>query len=363
MRTPFTWRPFFHKMFLTFCTLTFLCASQLVAAHAHKNAFIDPPATTHINFLDKAADITLISALDEYEKIEKTNLSLLPSRVEKLTDIQKLIELNYPDKKNYQRLKKRVEEKKWYLEELQKLYKLDAPLAQLTEQECSSGPYQPLFLVNKVLYDYNLPTYWGLFWLEAIDPCHRFLTGHYLKWQKTDQQIPFFLWLETQEFGFNAIQVEQFDQQTLLDSTLTIRDGLFYQNGENTPATYDDEHEYIFILTLTQNLIVSQGSESVRHLSLSHGAPVLGVGALKIKEGRLIYIDAESGHYQPTPESLMQSLRIFEANGAKLDAHIEVKYYTAAGVISESYKDFYQKYGTSTLSPPDLTDTQKTFLF
>jgi hypothetical protein len=93
--------------------------------------------------------------------------------------------------------------KRWYLTELKTIY----------AEEKDSFPYlkaihltvdvplrkglKPIFMHNSRLYDSLNGQYWGEYWIETLDPCHRQLTPYYDNWRnqlKTkDNMPPFFL--------------------------------------------------------------------------------------------------------------------------------------------------------------------------
>ena len=93
------------------------------------------------------------------------------------------------------------------------------------------------------------------------------------------------------------------------------------------------------------SLVVAEGSETIRHASLSLGKPVIGTGRLKINDGELTYIDVESGHYQPSPSTLFNTVQTLKKIGVKLSPEIvQVKYYTDDGdVIETSLADFLEQ--------------------
>lgn len=311
---------------------------------------------------------TLITA---YHALEKTSLEALPKRIEILKQLHDDLSNTRQDSTDFsstkaQKLDHLVKKKVWYLEKIYSLYQNPNPY----EEFLNVGPIDknltPLFLVNKVLFDFKLPIYWGLFWLEALDPCHRFLTAHYLKWREKGGDIPFFLWLEDQEIPHNSIQIDFLTENDLEKHQLDIVDGLFKHHHTGEVVEFDDiTQEYIFALTLDKKLIVAKGNEHIRHSSLTSGKPVLGAGALKIKAGKLIYIDAESGHYQPTPRDLLQTIQIITTQGAVLDLEtVQVKYYLDGHVQHEQASDLVKKFKDSSNEPFDekLINDKRTFI-
>lgn len=302
------------------------------------------------------------SLVKAYHDLEKTSLDLLPKRIAALEQIHSSITETVegsksPANSRLTKLDTLVQKKIRYLKRIDDLYNNKTPYDLFLNFEASNDSEVPLVLVNEVFFDFKLPIYWGLFWLEALDPCHRFLTAHYLKWKDKYSEIPFFLWLEDQEIPHNAIQVDFLKEQEVTECLVDIKDGLFVHQLTGEKVNYDSQdQEYIFALMLDKRLIVAKGSEHIRHSSLTLGKPVLGAGALKIHNGNLIYIDAESGHYQPTPKALHQVLEILKKQGAIINyQELQVKYYLEGQVFYEQGNTFVEKYSQSRINPLDMS--------
>ncbi len=57
---------------------------------------------------------------------------------------------------------------------------------------------------------------------------------------------------------------------------------------------------------------------AMNHSSLAEGKPIACAGNIKIQNGKLIYIDNDSGHYAPKPEFLVQVLEELKRQGVSL---------------------------------------------
>lgn len=335
----------FFAFFIFFPTLGF--------CNIYHNAWIDIPKEY---FLPKelSENKYLINLVNKYHSIEKKDVNLLQKRISLLNLIKKEIKKNFCNKTDLiislEHLYDMVLKKLWYLEEIYIIYKTPLPYKKFVDTPLIEKKFTPIFLSNQLSFDIKLPAYWGYSLLEAIDPCHRFLTGYYLHWKKDSQNIPFFLWLEDQEIPYYTTQIKYLHNYELLKNCLEIHNGKLVHSINKQNANFNDkEKEYIFIITIEKTIIVVESSKNIRHTSISHGRPVLGSGALKINDGNLIYIDTESGHYQPTPECLLQAIKFLEENGAKLDFNmINVKYYFNNHIINESAKDFFKKFKYNT---------------
>jgi hypothetical protein len=315
-----------------------------------KGAWIDIPISEYA--LPKDPIFTEVKGkIDYYHTIPAIDRSLLPKRIDSLQRI--LSDMQHIDLASSPHLNTKAEKfnvlakkKLWYLREIQSLYDEADPYQKYIDISQTQEGEIPLLLVNKLAFDPNLPMYWGFFLLETLDPCHRFLTQYYLKWEKGHQGIPFFLWLEDQEILFNTFQIDYFTDLERVQHQINIIDGYLYKNSDGQRANFNaEDKEYLFSITMNKELIVVEGSEHVRHTTLSCGEPTLGSGTLKIENGVLTYIDTESGHYQPSPHSLKQVFRILQTKGLLIDpSNVNVKYYTTSGVINESASMFLEKY-------------------
>jgi hypothetical protein len=339
--------------------LIFLFTSVQGFCDDRRGAWIDIPTAVYI-LPTEHQNGQIGKLINLYHSIEKTRLNLIDQRISTLESIHQEI-LNTVDKvahdpnlkKSLQNLNVLVQKKSWYLKEVKAIYNNPLPHKKLLDIQTHENMV-PLTLVNKVLYNFKSPIYWGLYYLEVLDPCHRLLTPQYLKWKNANTNIPFFLWLETQEIPYYAAQVTFLDKEEIEKCRLDVDKGLLVRNTNKEVADFArPDQEYLFIITLDKKLIVVEGNERIRHTSLSHGKPVLGSGAVKIKNGKVIYLDTECGHYQPPPESILQVMQILAEQGAKLDyANIQLKYYVDDQAKKENAQAFLEKYKGKQLKEP-----------
>ena len=196
------------------------------------------------------------------------------------------------------------------------------------ENKVQLNTYRILSLVNKIFYDTKLPGYWGLYWLEALDPCHRLiLTPYYIRWKKTDIDTPFFMWLENQEIPYTATQIELVRDLENYTYEFSKLEHLLYACDGKVANLEKDKVEYLYIITMDKRILIIEGNEQIRHLSLSRGKPVLGAGTIRVQAGQVTYLDVESGHYQPTLCHMKQVIDIFNNLGAILKEGVKIKYY------------------------------------
>jgi hypothetical protein len=316
-----------------------------------QRAWIEIPTEIFITKNDFTKN--LHDLLSKYHRIDKGCLRLLDKRIDLLQNLQQEIiclssKLEAEKLGNTKKLETLVRKKLWYLIRIKELYKSKNLFVVFKSIKDKADGYKPLYLVNKVLFGFNFPTYWGLFQLEMIDPCHRMLTEHYIKWKRDKIKVPFFLWLETEIIPFRALQMKVFNDQELLSHEVNVRDGKFiYSLTGKLVDLSDNTKEYIYVISLNKKLYIAEAGELLRHTALSGGKPLLGSGSLKIQNGTLIYIDVESGHYQPTPHTLIQTLKILQEKGMALKERIAVAYYFNDQKTNQFLDDFLTTYEKS----------------
>ena len=206
---------------------------------------------------------------------------------------------------------------------------------------------RPIFLCNHRMYDSLNGQYWGEYWMETLDPCHRQLTPYYELFRKRYGIAPslfdFFLWLEDQNLAKDVPHLFFLNESELNKVVVFVKNGLLYQmNGQRLELIdyCDQEEEYIFNIDLKGQLFLIQATKNIHHVSLSHGKPVLGCGNMIVKDGKIVNIELESGHYLPTVEHGVQTLHIFQKLGIALGPNTTFSYYHAGKHHKETVIEF-----------------------
>jgi len=276
----------------------------------------------------------------DYHKINKDQITTLALRIRKLQLIAaelNRIQSRYNFRSDLASLKYLAAtaiKKSRYLQALSDVYRHNkhSPQNLYTYHVDSAnleGGDHPLYLVNKLLYDAKMPTFWGYYWLETLDPCHRQLTDYYLKWLSANRDVPFFLWLETQDIPYYTPSIYYYTDAELMQLMTKIKDGLLYDAQGNLLDLSEANKAYLFVVTLDKRLYITEGSLKIRHTSITHGKPVLGSGEIKIQKGVISYWSTESGHYQPTLKDAQQIAALFDELHLKLHQDCRVMYYSA----------------------------------
>lgn len=305
----------------------------------HEKAWVDVPdaAEAEKAFSGHGWSQEIMDSLRAYHSFDKSSVSALDDRIRVLAELSEMLGSLGADlsvRKRMVKLAAMADKKAWYLRQLQELYARTDVNDRFTD---SSSELNQMVLVNSISYDFNLPTAWGLYWLEALDPSHRLmLTPYYLRWEAQNTNIPFFMWLEEQDVPFYSPEVDYFSNEEILDAraSLDSSTGVLRDVKGEIIHTANDGSEYIYVLSAETGLLIAKGSEEVRHTSLSRGRPIIGAGSLKVREGRITHIDVESGHYQPSAEDLVRIVSWLENHGALISPdQLRVKYYEPSGAV------------------------------
>lgn len=118
---------------------------------------------------------------------------------------------------------------------------------------------------------------------------------------------------------------------------LEFRDGKVMQAGRTLPHVSQNdsrtERDYIYSMDTEGNIYVKEASPALvckfHHSSFVAGAPVAGAGQMKIKDGRVTFIDNFSGHYHPPDELLDQVLAVLRENKVEVE---QIRYFSRGPV-------------------------------
>ena len=291
--------------------------------------------------------VQLDSLIRRYNEIPKDRIETLSCRIRKLGKIIDLIKewtenrLESVDKKKHLLwISEMAAKKQGYLDALLQIY--ETKLHEETGLEAyhidlfsfQDRSKTPVFLNNHRFYSLKMREYWGDFWMEAIDPCHRRLTPYLEQWEglkKTNPEIPhFFLWLETQNLPKYVPRVTYLKEDDLEKKRLLVRNSLFCKRTDIgwAHANFDDPvKRYLFSIDLNKEVYVAEEMGGISHSSFTSGKPVLGAGLLQMHEGLLTALALESGHYMPSMEIGHQILTIFKEKGALFPNELEIVFF------------------------------------
>ncbi|KAF5458817.1 hypothetical protein F2P56_022818 [Juglans regia] len=171
------------------------------------------------------------------------------------------------------------------------------------------------------------------YWVEAIDPKHRYghnLHLYYDVWFQSESTQPFFYWLDVgdgKEIGLDECPRTVLQRQCIKylgpkereAYEVIVEDGkLVYRQSGLLLETMEGS-EWIFVLSTTRALYVGQEKKGVfEHSSFLAGGATTAVGRLVAHDGILEGIWPYSGHYHPTEENFREFISFLDENHVDL---------------------------------------------
>jgi hypothetical protein len=85
-------------------------------------------------------------------------------------------------------------------------------------------------------------------------------------------------------------------------------------------STFDNaDRQFLYVMDGDGNIYTADDDEVKHHSAFLAGQPVAAAGMWGVKNGRLTWINSESGHYQPPGDYCEQILQELKKRGAKVD--------------------------------------------
>ncbi|KAI9112606.1 hypothetical protein K1719_016529 [Acacia pycnantha] len=171
------------------------------------------------------------------------------------------------------------------------------------------------------------------YWLEAIDPRHRYghnLHLYYDSWFESQSTQPFFYWLDVGEG--KEVNLEKCPRSSLQRQCIkylgpkereeyeVIVEGgklVYRQNGKLLDT--DDKSKWIFVLSPTRSLYVGRKQKGLfQYSSFLSGGATTAAGRLVAHQGVLEAIWPYSGYYLPTEENFKEFICFLEEHNVDL---------------------------------------------
>lgn len=301
----------------------------------------------------------LNNMFSQYHQIDKTSYKTAKKRIHLLKQIQNFLNELVPDVKT-QYVKNVInkfnaicQSKSQYIQQLCNLKD--------GEEEClrkrmysvdSKHHNNPLCVFNEIKFHYPTQEVWGMFIVEAADPCHRRrLTSLYTRWKNTSgiksDLSDFFFWLEDKELSLYIPRTIILTDSQLSQCECYVKNGLvYYKNNSlvntkiikpildiqdfNIPGHILDplfSYAQLFTINLNHQMHLIYGGKRYGHVSISQYKPLLGCGSLVVKNGHIVSLSFDSGHYLPQHVHNIQSIKSLEKQGVYLNNNIQVTYY------------------------------------
>lgn len=340
---------------------------------------------------EKAEFSEIISLIDEYHLLKKTDKTKLQSRIDKLDKIFAQIyetlakdDLDSTTRERLQQFGIQCNGKRIYLRALfnqEKVNPFKTTLSTLfggsTEIPDVKGKKETYLL--RTLRPLSMP---GDVTAQSRDPLRRTPVEEFndllAKWRaklkfvrhhskEAAKSFPsFFMWLEdkdnlTQKLETKPIFIRELmsvNEVTLHPRQCRISDAGLILDENNKPVAATENaanttkspssKEFIYTISPKGELYLKEYnvSEAFFHSDIiNHHIPVICAGHIKIANGKITYIDNMSGHFQPTPFHMEQALRLLSAKDVfSPTATVQVRYMKKEehGVSKEcSIKDFH----------------------
>ncbi len=259
--------------------------------------------------------------LDAYHKLDKTSVSELIPRRKILEDIFSYWKAaHWPDGLDRwaRWLSGRLQNKARHLAALEHLLREHWPHPEMLKSwHCaeSSDLGTPLVLTQKLYVCPERGSYWGDYWLQSLDPCHRYLPELQRQWRMLPEpKPPYPLWLEHFSYTEAAPFFYYFNETEKAQTRLRIIDGkLCQQSGR--PLHCSERQHYLFVIDLDGSFYAAREAAHLCHASFTRGRAVLGSGILQAREGTLVHLKFESGHYLSALDEWQQALRLLAKAG------------------------------------------------
>lgn len=143
---------------------------------------------------------------------------------------------------------------------------------------------------------------------------------------------------------FNYLNMEK-----RLDYLITFKNGQLYYHKSDTPAdsgiVRGELGRFPYAIDTSERLyVLNEGDIGIKynHSSILSGAPVICAGEIAIEQGRLKFIDNNSGHYKPGTDNLYDAVMILHYNGVNTrtfqvrDEKTDTDYVTGAALIGNA---------------------------
>lgn len=328
-------------------------------------SWLDIPSLLMLQLVPEVSrDKDLCGKIAAYHSIPKDDYHKISDRIASLAQISRHIEKQAicgEISKTLKDMQETADRKMEYLSKIQALHEIgilvsdsriyDAEKIRDYFERGSEGEYIPVTLNNQIYYDSANARFWGEYWLEIVDPCHRPLEHYKDKWLQESvdgdgKRVPFFMWLEKHEVSPYHKKIALLTTEELEKLSLEVKNGKLFTGAgaQNRLLTTDHHWETLFVITPDKKIFSCPATGDLRHISLSSGKPLIGVGSFKVKDGLITELHSDSGHYRPTPEMANQTIKVLEEMGIKIAEETTLYYFDDFKEVKTTVGDFLNKH-------------------
>lgn len=173
-------------------------------------------------------------------------------------------------------------------------------------------------------------------WPEVVLTQHPYWTAEkFREWEKDlTTTLSFEDWLKEKKISLNNgdSAVLYLDATQRKDYEISFGAGKLQRGGEVFDTSDKEGGEAIFVIGLDRQFYAHyKKTGTFHHSSFLSGGPVLGAGTIKTNAaGELLEVTNQSGHYKPSKEQIINTLRILQYSGVDI-THVRVTEQCADG--------------------------------
>lgn len=176
------------------------------------------------------------------------------------------------------------------------------------------------------------------YWFEAVTKEHFYDQKFMDEWESSDTHLNFDHWMAKRHPDVTSGKVEYLtNEQERSPYKLDFREGKAWRNGAifstaNERTEHSGEGKAIFVINSNNQIYsASHLRGKFQHSSFLGGSAVLGAGEIQTDgEGRIVELSSKSGHYKPSKEQILNTLKCLEDKGVDL-SHVILSEVTDEG--------------------------------
>lgn len=305
-------------------------------------AWVEPPPFDEIqaaSYLGSQCP-ALAPALARYHALPKDQIATLGERQLLLAQLAAVCAAHIHDRSLgfcFAWLKELAEGKAQYLGCLEQItgegWHEPTQLSSYLDAGDAPGEWKALRLTREIYLFPERSVFWGNYAMECLDPCHRQLADLYRVWQKQASRVPYLLWLEDFSSFTHDRWMRYFTEDEQAEKEILVSEGRLATRKGRLLSCAERQH-FLFVIDLQKRLLVTRAEPHVCHASFTRGQGVLGSGILQARDGVLVHIKFESGHYLSGPQEWWRALHFLRERGAEWGDKLRVTVFDRFRYIS-----------------------------
>ena len=176
------------------------------------------------------------------------------------------------------------------------------------------------------------------YWFEAVTKEHFYDPKFMDEWEGSDTHLNFDDWMAKTHSNVTSGKVKYLNnEQERAPYKLDFREGKEWRNDAvfstaNERTEHSGQGRAIFVIDSNNQIYsASHLRGKFQHSSFLAGSAVLGAGEIQTDgEGRIVELSSKSGHYKPSREQILNTLKCLEDKGVDL-SHVRLSEVTDEG--------------------------------